>query len=97
MICSQRLTCKNWGMIFVVRRPGERTCLNFFYVSFLLFRRLVGLEQDLRNISRKQGVTVAHVVDLVNENELILCKMKVILRQIFVSTMVAVITRSEGA
>jgi len=56
---------------------------------------LVGLEQDLQDITTKQGKNVNDLIDLVNENELILSQMKGNLRQTFVAAIAKVVMESD--
>mmetsp|Transcript_34134 Transcript_34134/g.71869 ORF Transcript_34134/g.71869 Transcript_34134/m.71869 type:complete len:219 (+) Transcript_34134:209-865(+) len=51
---------------------------------------LIRSEQDLRRIATEQGKVLPQIVDLVNENELILSKMKRNLRQTLVTAMAKV-------
>jgi len=56
---------------------------------------LVGIERELRHIATMQGASIKEIVNLVNENEMILNKMRGSLRQMFVSSMAMVVMRSD--
>lgn len=53
------------------------------------------VEEDLRGIADEQGMNVNRIVDLVNENEEILSKMKHNLKESFVAGLAKVIMRSD--
>mmetsp|Transcript_27107 Transcript_27107/g.57573 ORF Transcript_27107/g.57573 Transcript_27107/m.57573 type:complete len:398 (-) Transcript_27107:279-1472(-) len=56
---------------------------------------LIGIERELRNIATQQGTCVKELIDLVNENESILGRMKGYLRQMFVASMAKIVMRSD--
>ena len=57
---------------------------------------MAGLEQELQTIAKKQGTNAKHIIDMVNENELILNGMNGNLRQTFVAAMATIIIRSDS-
>lgn len=58
---------------------------------------MAGLEQELQTIAKKQGTNAKHIIDMVNENELILNGMNGNLRQTFAAAMATIIIRSDTA
>lgn len=57
---------------------------------------LVDVEQKLQKIAKKQGTNANHLVSLVNENELILNKMKMNLKETFVAGVLKIVLRSDA-
>mmetsp|Transcript_11389 Transcript_11389/g.24702 ORF Transcript_11389/g.24702 Transcript_11389/m.24702 type:complete len:401 (-) Transcript_11389:206-1408(-) len=56
---------------------------------------LVGVESKLQLIAKKQGTNAEHLVSLVNENELLLSKMKNNLKETFVAGVLKIVIRSD--
>jgi len=57
---------------------------------------LVGVESKLQLIAKKQGTNAEHLVSLVNENELLLSKMKNNLKETFVAGVLKIVIRSDS-
>jgi len=57
---------------------------------------LVGVEQKLEKIAQEQGANVNHLVSLVNENELLLNRMKMSLKETFVAGVLKIVLRSDA-